>query len=294
MRILLTFWLFLACGLVWGAEPLPQGVPANWENAGQVSLEVRFLSGPGRLFASLRKARSLRTPSVQQEITLADVADKELTEGDGLHVVSASRLVETQTPVFAERLDDEAVRSLIGTLQSDPQGSIMLAPKVTVFDRQTAEVADVTSRPFVVGLGRQGDATTPQVKAFDEGTRLLLRCEVRPGKTIRVDYRARLSSINDVGLLEAGQSGATIQVPQVDVEDIQLAVVLRDGQTLAVHSVMSRSGEPVPQAVPLLNRVPYVSKLFKNPPPTEREEFVILLTPRIVVEAQDQPQPAAE
>ncbi len=295
MRNLVAMGLIMAGGLACGADPLPQGgVPANWEDVAQVSLEVRFLLGPGRFFASLRKTQTLHTPTTQQKIALAEVADKDLAEGDGLRVVSASRLVETQTPVFAERLDDEAVRSLIGAVQADPQGSIMLAPKVTVFDRQTTEVADVTLRPFAVGLGRHGDADTPQIRSIEQGTKLLLRCEVRPGNTVRVDFRARLSSINDLGLLEVGQSGAMLQVPHVDVEDIQLAAVLRDGQTLAVHSVISRKREPVQQTVPLLTKVPYVSKLFKNPPPTEREEFVILLTPRIVVEAQEKPQPGGE
>ena len=49
MRILVAMGLVVVGGLACGAEPLPQGgVPANWEDAAQVSLEVRFLTGPER------------------------------------------------------------------------------------------------------------------------------------------------------------------------------------------------------------------------------------------------------
>jgi type II secretory pathway component GspD/PulD (secretin) len=275
-------------------------VPLVADDTAQITLEVRFLSAPGSVFEDLRKQHTLRTPAAPSELVLADVTDEELAASGGVRLVSATSVVETRAPVFAEPIGDQAVRQLIAAVQADPRGTIMLAPKVTIFDQQTATVADITSRPFVVGL-KDPAGPGPEVRAFKEGTEILVRCQVRPEDRVRVDFRARLSAINDVGLLETQAAAATVQVPQVEAEDIQLAVELPTNGTLAVHSVLSRSaidghapsahGQGAPLlGVPLLNKVPYVSKLFQNTPPPARQELVILLTPRIVTDTQvDEP-----
>lgn len=249
-------------------------------HAPQVSLEVRMLAGPSVLFAGLRKEATLQIPAAIPEMTLAEVSDQELSQNDGVRLVSATSLVETRPTVFAERLSENAVRALIGAVQADPHGQIVMAPKVTLFDGDSAIVADVVSRPFVVGMAEGEAHAAPPIGEVQEGTKFLVRCQVRPQQVVRVDFRARLTSINDVGYRTLAAEGGTVQVPRVHAEDVQLAAELPTNGTLALHLVGSSDIEKA-VGEPMLVKVPYFNKLFKNTAPV-RQELVILLTPRIL------------
>lgn len=264
-------------GLVGGASAAP---PPLDPNTPQISLEVRMLAGPAVLFSGLRKEATLQIPAAIPEMTLAEVSDQELSQNDGVRLVSATSLVETRPTVFAERLSDSAVRALIGAVQADPHGQIVMAPKVTLFDNSSATVADVVSRPFVVGMADGDDQAAPPIGEVQEGTKLLVRCQVRPQQIVRVDFRARLSSINEVGYRTLAEEGGTVQVPRVHAEDVQLAAELPTNGTLAVHLVGSSDSEKA-EGEPMLAKVPYFNKLFKNTAPV-RQELVILLTARIL------------
>ena len=282
MRSLMLILLMTSVSL---AQEPPSGYSFADENETQITLEVRFLSGPIELFRPMRKESALRTPAAKPELALANVSDETLNQGNGIHLVSASTTVETRTPVFVEKLKDDAVRKLLHTVQEHERGNILLAPKVTLFNRQTAVIEDTTTHPFVVGLESGGQAPQPRIGAFDEGTKIIVRCQMRPQNSIRIDFRARLSSVEEVGLLDAGPSGAVIQVPQVDARDIQLAAHLPIGQTLVVRGLPKEVVHRVEAGVPMLDKVPYVSRMFKNTGVAiEHEELVILLTTRICEE----------
>ena len=281
MRVWMLLGAVLLSVAASGADTPP---PAFSPDTPQICLEMRFVSGPPRLFEGLRERVMLRTPHDSPEMTLAEVDEQDLAGSGGIQLVSATQVVQTHAPVFVERLRDDDVRALLGAVGSDVAGIIMLAPKVTIFDGQVAAVDDVTLRPFAVGF----DDTTgrrPQparIKQIAEGTKVLTRCRVLPGNTVRVDFRVRLSSIDKVGELTLDRLGTAVQVPQVTANDIELSAELADNSTLAVYCADHTRAPDAQQGVPMLEKVPYVSKLFKASPPPEPSELVILLTPRII------------
>jgi len=280
MRVVMLLGGVLLSVAASGAEPPPAFSP----DTPQICLEMRFVSGPPRLFEGLRKQFLLRTPQDSTEMTLAEVDEQDLAGSGGIQLVSATQVVETHAPVFVERLRDDDVRALLGAVGGDVAGNIMLAPKVTIFDGQVATVDDVTLRPFVVGFdGTNGRGRQPaQIRQFAEGTKVLTRCRVLPGNAVRVDFRVRLSAIDEVGELSVDRLGTAVQVPQVTAEDIELSAELAGNSTLAVYCAGHTREPDVQQGVPMLEKVPYVSKLFKGSPPPEPSELVILLTPRII------------
>ena len=81
--------------------------------------------------------------------------------------------------------------------------------------------------------------------------------------------------------LNAAEQGIYADL-QVAAEDIQLSAELAGNSTLAVYCAGHTREPDVQQGVPMLEKVPYVSKLFKGSPPPEPSELVILLTPRII------------
>lgn len=281
MRVLMLLGGVLFSVAASGADTPP---PAFSPDTPQICLEMRFVSGPPRLFEGLRKKFLLRTPQEMPDMTLAEVDEQDLAGSGGIQLVSATQVVETQAPVFAERLGDDDVRALLGAVGGDVAGNIMLAPKVTIFDGQVATVDDVTLRPFVVGFdGTTGRGRQPaEIRQFAEGTKVLTRCRVLPGNAVRVDFRVRLSSIDEVGTLIVDRLGTAVQVPQVAANDIQLSAELPSEGTLAVYCAGHTRESDAQQGVPMLEKVPYVSKLFKGSPPPQPSELVILLTPRII------------
>lgn len=281
MRVLMLLGGVLLAVAASGADTPP---PAFSPDTPQICLEMRFVSGPPRLFEGLRTQFLHRTPRDSPEMTLAEVDEQDLAGSGGIQLVSATQVVQTHAPVFVERLGDDDVRALLGAVGGDVAGTIMLAPKVTIFDGQVAAVDDVTLRPFVVGFdGTTGRGRHPaQIRQFAEGTKVLTRCRALPGNTVRVDFRVRLSSIDEVGEVSLDRLGTTVQVPQVTAEDIELSAELADNSTLAVYCAGHQREPGAQQGVPMLEKVPYVHKLFKGSPPPEPSELVILLTPRII------------
>ena len=263
----------------------PSGYSFADGQAAQISLEVRFVSGPGELFLHLRNENAPRIGVPPSEMKLAAVSDEELKQSNGIRLVSATATTETRTPVFVEKLTDGAVRQLLQAVQNHVRGNILLAPKVTLFDNQTAVVQDTTSRLFAVGLEKRGQSLEPTIRAIDDGTKMIVRCQLRPENSLRIDFRARLSSVEEVGQIEAGPPGTAIQIPMVDARDIQLAAELLVGETLAVRGIPTQVKYTTQAGVPVLDKVPYVSRLFRNTgTAVEHQELVILLTPRIVEE----------
>ncbi|MEQ9407027.1 MAG: hypothetical protein RIK87_04845 [Fuerstiella sp.] len=182
--------------------------------APQISFEIRFVSATAEMARRLEQAALVRSAPQAPELTLADVSADELTQAGGIRLVSSTSVVTQQQPVFVERLSDDNVRQWMQIVQTDARSNILMAPKVTLFNRQTAQIDDTTSRPFVVGVKPTGEAYSPQIQTFDDGTQLTLRGIVQANDSVRVDLRARFSSVEEVGLLDAGPADVTLQVPQ--------------------------------------------------------------------------------
>lgn len=251
--------------------------------APQITLEVRFLAAPQDVIRKVRKDKFLRTATVRQELTLPDVTDQELAGSGGIRLVSAKTTTESHTPVFVETLKDDAVRHIIQTVQKNERSNILFAPKVTLFNRQTADIRDTTSRPFVVGLQPSDEGHKKQIRTVDDGLQMVARCQVQPKNSVRIDFRARHSVVNEVGLLEAGPEKTIVQVPKTDAHDIQLAAQIPDGQTLVIWGVPHQIQARTEAGVPVIDKVPYVSRMFKSTGTVvENQEFVIMLTPRIL------------
>lgn len=254
----------------------------------QITLEVRFLTAPSALFKSLRQQNHIRSAPPAPDLSLPDVSDSELADSGGIRLVSARIAEESHLPVFIDSLQDNDVRKILLAIQGAERGNVMMAPKVTVFNRQTAVICDTTTRPYVVGLKPTGGKNQPQVRTVDDGLQLVVRCRVRTDDAVRVDFRAKLSTVNEVGLMDSGQPDTVIQVPREELHDIQLAAEIAAGETLAVWGVPHRVQARATAGVPLTNNIPYVNRLFRNTgTATEYQEMLILLTPRIVKDTQN-------
>lgn len=146
-------------------------------------------------------------------------------------------------PVLGVKITEEQVRRFIQRSANDVRSSMMLAPKVRVFNGMSACVSDEAIHPFVTGMrphdpgkGRQMD---PVIDCFSEGFRFHLRGDVSDENQIRIQCALTLSKLEDVALANLpinadDDSGArlTVQVPQTKSVTVHAGGVFRKSESL--------------------------------------------------------------
>ena len=136
-------------------------------------------------------------------------------------------------------MDKEQGEKLINRCMADKRSNMLQAPKVTVFNGQTALVSDTSKSPFVVGVkpvvGAFATAYQPQIRVVSEGTKLQLRPVVERSGAIRLDFAAAFPKIQEVETATFNRTpsgGVTIQVPKLATVRMEGGAALKPGQWL--------------------------------------------------------------
>ncbi len=102
-------------------------------------------------------------------------------------------------PALAVRATDEQMRQFLQAAKADARGKVLFAPKVTLFNGQTAVIADLVQRPFVTAVEPQPDGTLrPVVEVLDNGVKIQLVPVVGDDETIELSFDVNVSQIGDV------------------------------------------------------------------------------------------------
>jgi type II secretory pathway component GspD/PulD (secretin) len=262
-------------------------------------------------------------------------------------------------------LSDIETFFLINAAQGDTRNNLLFAPKVTLFNGQTATVTDTVQRPFVtsltptVGFGAVG--FTPQITVLPEGVQMTVQAVISADRRyVRLTVIPQFTAITDVqefsfvtgagqstiqgntgggGGLQgfgggqsagggqggfgaggiggsggssgtsgqsggqqgqsgtaqsgAGGSGAattlTIQRPIFEIVSVATTVSVPDGGTVLLGGIKRlREGRNM-AGVPILNKIPYVSRLFKNTGVgRETQSLMLMVTPRIIIQEEEE------
>jgi type II secretory pathway component GspD/PulD (secretin) len=214
-------------------------------------------------------------------------------------------------PVF---LSDRQVFKFLDGVQGDQRSNIMQAPKVTLLNGQIGNVDCTDKQKFVTGLEvvqRDGQAVAvPKTEEVVTGFHMTA-CPVvsadRRFVTVNLD-------VNQTDLASAAVPlcPVTVQIkddqgkpqpftqllqqPKVNTLRIQKTLTIPDGGTVllgGLKKVVEARNEYGP---PVLSRVPYVNRLFKNVGyGREAQTVYVLVTPRVIVNEEEvqQAPPAA-
>ena len=87
----------------------------------------------------------------------------------------------------------------------------------------------------------------------------------------------------------AAGGSLTVQQPVVEIISVQTTVTVPDGGTVLLGGVKRlREGRNM-AGVPILNKIPYVSRLFKNSGVgRETESVMLMVTPRIIIHEEEE------
>ncbi len=149
-------------------------------------------------------------------------------------------------------------------------------------------VVTMSGRPAYVLAGGQVPVLTstgqgsPTVSYKDFGTVVNFVPLVLGNGKIYLDVRPEVSSRNAANDLFIPGLTPTA-VPGFDNRSAQVAVVLEDGQTLAIGGLIQHSVDGTTSKVPILGDLPFLGAAFRSISYKEvEEELIILVTPRLV------------
>ena len=86
-----------------------------------------------------------------------------------------------------------------------------------------------------------------------------------------------------------GASQGTVQLPVISNISVQTTVSVPDGGTVLLGGIKRLRESRKMNGVPILNKVPYVSRLFKNSGVgRETESIMLMVTPRIIIQEEEE------
>jgi general secretion pathway protein D len=225
-------------------------------------------------------------------------------------------------------LSDIEVFFILAAGQGDSRANILQAPKVTLFNGQFALVSDTTNRPFVTTVipvvGDFAAAQQPVIVVLSEGTSLSVQAVVSADRRfVRLTMVPFFSQIGDVQeftftgstttdsgttvqdptdpkkSVTNGQtktvSGTTVQLPTFAFTSVTTTVSVPDGGTVLLGGIKRLREGRTERGVPILNKLPYVSRLFKNVGiGRETQSLMMMVTPRIIIQEEEEAKLGSE
>ena len=219
-------------------------------------------------------------------------------------------------------LSDIEVFFLLQAAQGDTRTNILQAPKVTLFNGQTAFVSDTSQRPFVTSVipvvGDFAAAHQPVIVVLNEGTSLSVQAVVSSDRRfVRLTLVPFFSQIGDVDTFtfngrvttDSGTvvedpddpdnedrenetrtvEGTTVQLPTFAFTTVTTTVSVPDGGTVLLGGIKRLREGRNERGVPLLSKVPYISRLFKNVGiGRDAQSLMMMVTPRIIIQEEEE------
>jgi len=259
-----------------------------------------------------------QTPAVHAEILDLLNALRRLQE---LEVCMEARLVE-MSPALAEEfrahggferpaydkkgpasacLTDKELYPWLRLFQSDPATSILMHPKMTMFNGQQAVVQVMQQESYVARYTVGRDGSRSRVEAHHETIALGNKCVVRP--TVSADRRSVQLTLDFKHISRTAPNAVTpvvlktqtidgsdyafqgmVEKPQVQTLAVKHACSVPAGQTLVIPVGPLTTEVRGDEQPAILSKLPVVRHAFANAGarPEQRELF-LLLTPRIIV-----------
>ncbi|MCH8045469.1 MAG: general secretion pathway protein GspD [Planctomycetes bacterium] len=218
---------------------------------------------------------------------------------------------------FAILSDIEAF-FFVQAAQGDTRTNIMQAPKVTLFNGQQAFVSDTTQMPFVISLipvvGDFAAAHQPVIVVLSEGTFMTVQAVVSNDRRyVRLTIVPFFSKIGDVETFTfsservstrtgGGQdadpddpvvediiAATTVQLPAFSFVTVTTTVSVPDGGTVLLGGIKRLSEGRNELGVPMLNKIPYINRLFKNIGiGKSTQSLMMMVTPRIIIQEEEE------
>ena len=196
--------------------------------------------------------------------------------------------------------------------------------RLHLFNGQQANVIDSAFRPFVISVipvvGEFAAAQQPVIVVLSEGTMMTVQAVVSDDRRyVRLTLVPFFSQIGDVETFtfegsesistssastdtndgendtseeeteERSRSGTTVQLPTFQVITVSTTVSVPDGGTVLLGGIKRLAEARNEFGVPLLSKVPYIDRLFRNVGiGRETESLMMMVTPHIIIQEEEE------
>lgn len=222
-------------------------------------------------------------------------------------------------------LSDIEAYFFVMAAQGDRRSNVLQAPKVTLFNGQQAFVSDTSQSPFVISVipvvGEFAAAQQPVIVVLNEGTFLTVQAVVSSDRRfVRLTIVPFFSQIQKVStftfqgsqttntdnstegvqdkpndstkktkVTQQTNSGTTVQLPTFSFVTVTTTVSVPDGGTVLLGGIKRLSEGRNEFGVPILNKIPYLNRLFKNVGiGRETQSLMMMVTPRIIIQEEEE------
>ena len=272
----------------------PQGIVAARRDASsrsQIRVAVQYLmvdkATRAAIFAGLESTAIENSVTVPEAVGPVDLGSIETPNASSKQITSPSR-------VTTSVLNDSDVSLVLKKSVESPASDVSNAPSIMLLDGKEAEMNDVVQHPFVIDVQSDGNAIKPSVHAFDDGIRLRLLAELAdaspstdsPPGAIRLTCEilsSRLLEVQSDEIFGVRDEPVAVQTPIHQLTSAIASQQLAEGQTLLVDPHVSKTRTVQSEtAVPVIGKIPYVGRSFRNVDVTSVEQhMIVLLRPSI-------------
>lgn len=190
-----------------------------------------------------------------------------------------------QTAEFAIVDGGDSFFGFLDALQQNNLAKILADPTLVAVSGRPAHFNVGGELPIIVpsGLGQ----TTVEYKKF--GTQVDFVPIVLGNGNIHLEVRPRVSEIDDTRSINIGQ----FTVPALKVREVDTAVELKAGQTLALAGLVQTRVDAQERGLPFLGDLPFVGAAFRKEEEEVNEiELLILVTPEFAAGMEPHEVPA--
>jgi pilus assembly protein CpaC len=159
---------------------------------------------------------------------------------------------------FKSRVIDDARQfsQVLEALRKDNLAKVLAAPTLVTLNGKTAQFECGGRLPVHVPQPDGSTATDYQ----PYGTQVKMKADVLADGRIRLDVHCRLGEIEPSNGVSVGKETS----PGLRVREFQTGVDLQSGQTFVLGGMVQVHEQRQEYGVPILSKVPYVNRMFKN------------------------------
>ncbi len=212
----------------------------------------------------------------------------------------ASQVTTPSMQVGGTFLDDVQVNFLLQATQANQTTRTLTAPHITLSNGQRAYVTVGTEQAYISSfepvVSSNATALQPIVSWVPTGSVLDVEAVASADRRyVTMTVRPQVSVLNSMTDFNLGSYGE-LQLPNVTIQMLETTVCVPDGGTLLLGGQKLSTEVEREQGVPLLSKIPIISRAFTNRGMTRDDTtLLILVKPKILIMQEQEtkafPQP---
>ena len=184
----------------------------------------------------------------------------------------------------------ESVSALIRALSTCRRIKVLSRPQIMTMDNEEAQIVVGEDVPFIDTSSFTTFGQANNIKYREVGLILTVTPRVSAEGFVVMEIVATNSKVGpiDEGIPVSVSGGEVIKSPRIEMISAQTVLSAMSGQTVVMGGLIIEDDRLIVRRVPVLSSIPVLGCLFKYESTVhDRKELLIIMTPRIVKNADD-------